>query len=74
MESPYPWRCCAPALGENDEAFDWLERAYEGHNSWLPFLRIDPCIDPLRGDPRLDNLIEGRAAGLKRTRYSDTRS
>ena len=56
--SPYPLALLCAALGETDDAFDWLERAYDGHNNWLPFLRIDPCIDPLRGDPRLDDLIK----------------
>ena len=68
--SPYPLALLCAALGEKDEAFDWLERAYEGRNSWLPFLRIDPCIDPLRGDPRLDDLIRtGGAAGGNGRRY-----
>ncbi len=56
--SPYPLALLCAALGEKDDAFEWLERAYEGRNNWLPFLRIDPCIDPLRGDPRLDDLIK----------------
>lgn len=56
--SPYPLALLCAALGQKDDAFEWLDRAYEGRNNWLPFLRIDPCIDPLRGDPRLDTLIE----------------
>ena len=65
--SPYPLALLCAALGEKDEAFEWLERAYEGRNSWLPFLRIDPCIDPLRDDPRLDDLIKrvGLPAGKR---------
>jgi serine/threonine-protein kinase len=56
--SPYHLAILCTALGETDDAFDWLEKAYQGRNNWLPFLRLDPGIDPLRGDPRLDDLIK----------------
>ena len=55
--SPYHVALLCAALGEIDEAFDWLGRAYEGRSAWLPFLGVDPSVDPLRGDPRLEQLI-----------------
>jgi serine/threonine-protein kinase len=60
--SPYHLALVCGALGEINDAFAWLERAYEGRNNWLPFLRIDPSVDCLRGDPRLEDLI--RRVGL----------
>ena len=51
--APYHVALLCAALGEIDDAFEWLERAYEGHNQWLPFIQVDPCADPLRNDPRL---------------------
>ena len=48
--SPYHIALLCAAIGEIDEAFDWLERAYEGRSAWLPFLEVDPSVDPLRGD------------------------
>ena len=42
------------ALGEKDEAFRWLETAYEYRLS--PWLMIPP-FEPLRDDPRLQDLL-----------------
>jgi TolB-like protein/Tfp pilus assembly protein PilF len=49
-------------LGEKDEAFQWLEKAYAAHDKGLTYLKIDPCMDPLRSDPRFHDLI--RRVGL----------
>jgi eukaryotic-like serine/threonine-protein kinase len=45
------------ALGEKDEAFEWLERAYVERNQGMAFLRVDPPIDPLRSDPRFERML-----------------
>jgi hypothetical protein len=44
-------------LGEKEEAFTWLEKAYEQHCSWLVWLKVDPELDPLRSDPRFQHLL-----------------
>jgi tetratricopeptide (TPR) repeat protein len=44
-------------LGEKDEAFKWLERAYEELDKGMAFLRVDPTLDPLRSDPRFQDLL-----------------
>ncbi|HEY0385113.1 MAG TPA: protein kinase, partial [Pyrinomonadaceae bacterium] len=44
-------------LGERDEAFNWLEKAYEDRDWWLLWLRVEPFIDDLRSDPRFQNLL-----------------
>jgi tetratricopeptide (TPR) repeat protein len=44
-------------LGERDEAFEWLEKAYESRDEWMVGLKNDPRFDSLRSDPRLQNLI-----------------
>jgi tetratricopeptide (TPR) repeat protein len=49
-------------LGEKDQAFAWLEKAYAVRNKGLIFLKVDPCVDPLRSDPRFQNLL--RRVGL----------
>src|SRR5215467_159253 len=49
-------------LGEKDEAFTWLERAYQEHSNILLFLKVHPYFDPLRNDPRFKDLL--RRVGL----------
>lgn len=35
---PYPIAAIHAALGQKDEAFQWLERAFEGRDSWMTYL------------------------------------
>ena len=44
-------------LGEKDQAFEWLEKAYEERDRWLVFLKVDASLDPLRSDPRFQDLL-----------------
>jgi serine/threonine-protein kinase len=44
-------------LGEKDQAFEWLERAYEVRDQGLLFLKVGPDLDPLRSDPRFQDLL-----------------
>jgi len=44
-------------LGKKTEAFKWLEEAYKTRDEGLSYLKIDPCLDPLRTDPRFDDLL-----------------
>jgi serine/threonine-protein kinase len=50
-------------LGRTDEAFEWLERAYEDRDAFLVWVKLLPQYDPLRDDPRFDVLLE--KMGLK---------
>jgi tetratricopeptide (TPR) repeat protein len=44
-------------LGKRDEAFAWLEKAYDERSFWLIFLRIEQTWDSLRDDPRFSDLV-----------------
>jgi serine/threonine-protein kinase len=44
-------------LGERDEAFEWLERAYEERSSYLVILKVDAMFAALRPDPRYHDLL-----------------
>ena len=46
------------ALGENDQAFRWLEVAYGPPNHpYLPWIRCVPVFKPLRDNPRFNDLL-----------------
>ena len=49
-------------LGDNDHAFAWLEQAYAERRDRMVWLNVDPLLDPLRSDPRFDDLV--RRVGL----------
>lgn len=50
-------------LGDKDQAFAWLEKAFQARNATLVFLVTDLTFDPLRSDPRYADLI--RRMGLR---------
>ena len=49
-------------LGDKDRAFAWLEKAYQERAYMMAYLKVIPIVDPLRSDPRLDDLL--RRMGL----------
>jgi len=44
-------------LGERTEALHWLEVAYRQRAEWMVLLKVDPCFDDLRSDPRFQDLM-----------------
>jgi DNA-binding winged helix-turn-helix (wHTH) protein/TolB-like protein len=49
-------------LGDKDKAIGMLERAYEKHSFWMPFLKVHPHLESLHSDPRFQDLL--RRIGL----------
>lgn len=45
-------------LGRKDEAFAALESAWDNRDSGLTTVLIDPLLDPLRGDPRFEEIVK----------------
>ncbi len=45
-------------MGETEQALAWLEETYEERDGWgLGTLIIDPAADPLRSEPRFQELL-----------------
>ncbi len=44
-------------VGDNEQAFVWLEKAYKEQSNILGLLKVHPYFDPLRGDPRFVELV-----------------
>jgi TolB-like protein/Flp pilus assembly protein TadD len=58
-------------LGRKDDAFRWLDKAYDERCEYLVYLNSEPLADPLRGDPRFTSLLSRiglRAAGASAER------
>jgi len=45
------------ALGDHDQAFDYLEKSFAERDNWLLWFATEPKLDPLRSDPRFDQLF-----------------
>ncbi len=56
--SPYLIAKVHAGLGEKDEAFAWLEEAYQERDERMVMLRVDMHLDGLRSDPRFTDLLE----------------
>jgi tetratricopeptide (TPR) repeat protein len=50
------------ALGESNEAFAWLEKAYEERDPQLTYIKAGRRFEPLRKDPRFEQFV--RRVGL----------
>jgi len=44
-------------LGDNDKAFEWLEKAYQKRSSSIFSIKVNPRFIPLRLDPRFNSLL-----------------
>ena len=60
--SPFDIALIYTALGEKDTAFAWLEKAVAERSTWLVYSKWEPRLDPLRSDPRFQDLL--RRIGL----------
>jgi tetratricopeptide (TPR) repeat protein len=55
--TPYGIARVYATLGQNREALRSLEIAYRDHADWTVLLKVDPCFDVLRPDPRFKDLM-----------------
>ena len=59
---PYNIAMVYVGLGEKEQAFQWLDKAYEDRNQFMARLKTEPKFDSLRSDPRFGDLV--RRVGL----------
>jgi hypothetical protein len=45
-------------LGNKDQAFAWLDRAYAERDTWLLHMKSHSAFDTLRSDPRFTPLLK----------------
>jgi serine/threonine-protein kinase len=55
--SPMLGALIAIGMGDHDQAFDWLEKAYADRAQMLSEIKAEPAFDPLRQDPRFAELL-----------------
>jgi TolB-like protein/DNA-binding winged helix-turn-helix (wHTH) protein/Tfp pilus assembly protein PilF len=55
--SPYAIALVHAGLGEKDQAFEWLERAFQEKSPQLRKFLYSPLWDPIRDDPRFEQLL-----------------
>jgi hypothetical protein len=55
--SPYEVAAIYVALGNKEQAFQLLEKAYKEHSFHLVYLNVWPQFKSMRSDPRLQDLV-----------------
>ncbi len=45
-------------LGNKDQAFFWLEKAFAEKSNYMAYLKVFPILDPLRSDSRFKDLVQ----------------
>jgi eukaryotic-like serine/threonine-protein kinase len=50
-------------LDQTDQAFEWLNKAIDGREGQMLYLKVSPIYNPLRPDPRFQELL--RRVGLR---------
>ena len=56
--SPFDIAIVYTGLGDHDQAFAWLDKAYDERTRPMLSLKVNPRLDPLRSDPRFAILMQ----------------
>jgi adenylate cyclase len=62
---PLPIALIHLGLGQEQEAIEWIEKAFEERSCWLVYSMVDPVFDPIRRNPRFQSTLT--MLRLKRT-------
>ena len=60
--SPYMLAIIYTALGDKEQAYEWLGKVYDERSYYVIWLKVDPVFDSLRSDPRFIDFM--RKVGL----------
>jgi tetratricopeptide (TPR) repeat protein len=60
--SPFFVALIYAGLGEKDQAFAWLEKAYQERHPYMILIKVEPVFQSLHSDPRFADLT--RRIGL----------
>ena len=55
--SPYTVAAIYAGLGDQKQAFEWLEKAVEGRDIWLMNLKVDPVFAKLRSERQFTDIL-----------------
>ena len=55
--SPYTVAGIYAGMGDKDQAFKWLEKAFDERDIWIVNLKVDPVFTKLRSDRRFPDLL-----------------
>jgi TolB-like protein/Tfp pilus assembly protein PilF len=55
--APFEIALIHAGLQDHDEAFAWLQKAFDQRSIWLGYLQVEPQLDPVRHDPRFQELV-----------------
>jgi len=61
---PYYFAMVYAGLGDKNQTFSWLEKTFQDRSTYLIWLKVEPLFDPMRDDPRFQDLL--RRIGLER--------
>jgi serine/threonine-protein kinase len=64
--------CGYTALGEDERAYDWLERAFQARSLWMTFLHLEPRLRRLRGTSRFEELVKRVGVAPSRDATADS--
>jgi hypothetical protein len=56
--SPYLFAVVYAGLGDKDQTFAWLDKTLQERSVFLIWLKVEPQFDPLRDDPRFQDLLK----------------
>jgi len=45
------------ALGDKARGFEWLTKAFDQHDGYVPWAKVNPAFDDVRDDPRFTALV-----------------